>query len=125
MELKNVTFDFFGLGLVQNGLVFTQKMVKYELFPFTKVFENETDAFYSYDDSSINGLNLYQTSLINQKGLQVKDINCFKDLIELLNESKFVQNLKFKIDSINKQFFGSVNAKVYFTDFFWKKKYFF
>ena len=117
-ELKNVSYDFFGIGFVQNGLTFSEKFLKYELFPFTKVFENETDAFYGYDDSPINGLSLYQSSLIKEKGLRVEDINCFKDLIELLNESKLMQNLKFKLDYINKQFLGSVNAKVFFTDFF-------
>jgi hypothetical protein len=116
-ELKNVSYDFLGIGMVQSGLVFSQKLLKYELFPFTKVFENDTDSFYSYD-SSMNGLNIYQSSLINEKGLRVEEVECFRDLIELLNESQLMKSLNFKIDYLNKQLFGSVKAKVYFTDFF-------
>jgi len=116
-ELKNVSYDFLGIGMVQSGLVFSQKLLKYELFPFTKVFENDTESFYSYD-SSMNGLNIYQSSLINEKGLRVEDVECFRDLIELLNESQLMKSLRFKIDYFNKQLFGSVKAKVYFTDFF-------
>ena len=116
-NLQNFTYDLFGLGLAQDGMFISPKVLKYEMFPFKRVFSNDTDNFYGYESTNA-GFNLYQSSLIKDKGLRVQDINCFNDLISLLNESRLVQNLKFKIEYFNKEFFGTVNAKLYFTDFF-------
>ena len=116
-DLQNVTYDLFGLGLAQDGLFISTKVLKYEMFPFKKVFANDSVAFYSYASPS-SGFTLYQSSLIKDKGLRVQDLECFNDLIDLLDESRSAESLKFKIDYLNSQFFGRVNAKLYFTELF-------
>ncbi len=88
------------------------------MFPFKKVFENETDTAFNYE-SYTNQLNIYQSKYVKERnGLKVEDISCYRDLIELLNESKMRQKLNFEIDYVNKKFFGSINAKLYFIDYF-------
>ena len=88
------------------------------MFPFRKVFENETDTVFNYE-SYTNQLNIYQSKYVKERnGLKVEDINCYRDLIELLNESKMRQKLKFEIDYLKEKFFGSINAKLNFVDTF-------
>lgn len=111
-NLKNVSYDLFGVGFVQNGSIFSQGLVKYEMFPFSKVFENETDSFYSYETPKY-GFNLYHSSLIKESGLRIEDLDCFTQLMDLLNESNLLQNLNFKLDYFQKQLTGSVIAKIF------------
>ena len=88
------------------------------MFPFKSVFYNDTYTMYAYE-SYMHQLNLYQSKVIREKmGLRVEDIGCFRDLIDLLNESKLMQNLKFKIDYLNKKILGSISATVNLIDFF-------
>jgi hypothetical protein len=61
---------------------------------------------------------LFHSSLIKEQGLKVNELNCFKKLIILLNESNFLDGLKFKIDYFKEQIVGQVKAKVYFNDYF-------
>ena len=112
-NFKNFSYELYGVGVVQNALFYSQGFVKYEMFPFSKVFENESANFYNYETPK-NGFNLYHSSLMNEKGLRVEDLHCFNDLIELLDESRLVENLKFKIEYINKLLNGSVIAKIFF-----------
>lgn len=107
-SLEQLSFDSYGLGLIQSQEFVSPSFVKYRMYPFRRVSSNDTINKITYDYLvPIYGSNIDLSFVDNvsyeKKNIKFEQFPCLNQLIGLLNESKFFSKMQMISNRIDEE----------------------